>query len=396
MKINGIEVPEPLREEPEYGSWYWYPVPADNKGVGREKWVDVDYDKNLLKHGFCHATEAAARRHFEALIAPSRADAQPVKSVEIDGIKEPEWIDWNGGECPIPGQECEIRTRNGDELWCHNASTLNWFHDDDAAFPAAKNIIAYRVWPAETKQAEQDKDWCPYWEGSIGLHERESCSNCTSDCGHRSVWPAETKQTEQVRPHQNANKNNGLSAENADLGPTTAEPASTLPKVSSDELNREAVRALMRRVAALSYNDSYCGERPGAVKRAVMDWTRQQTRAAADYSKVDDKYQAAAIAREQAFHLAARQAARDAEQEKPASTAPDRQQRPEQTWLHKPTVEALQHDHERQQQRFELAKAALTGVVASAEDDGSTPATFATVAIAIADAVLAELERSNG
>jgi len=334
--VNGIAVPEPMREAPELGTCYWFVDLYAELGVDRTSWNNTTRQQQRLWRGLCHLTESAARAHYEALIAPSRADAQP-NSVEINGIKEPEWIEWNGGECPVSnGVDCEVRFRDGSTLREDVPKVLRWWHTR-----MASDIIAYRVWPAEPKQAEQDDDWCPHWEGNIGLHERECCSNCTrADCSHRNS------------------------------APTLAEPASTPPKVSSDELNREAVRALMRRVAALSYNDSYCGERPGAVKRAVMDWTRQQTRAAADYSKVDDKYQAAAIAREQAFHLAARQAARDAEQEKPASTAPDRQQ-----------------------QRFELTKAAMQGLLTHFGTDA--PSAVATRSAEYADAALAELERTK-
>ena len=87
MKINGIEVPEPMREMPKYDSWYWYTLPSNLNGVGGNFWKNDAVDTERLRRGICHSTEAAARKHFEALTAPSRADEQkpnPVQSHQIE------------------------------------------------------------------------------------------------------------------------------------------------------------------------------------------------------------------------------------------------------------------------------------------------------------------------
>ena len=106
IMVNGIEVPEPMREAPKKEEILWR-VDIDNfNGVDQIVWFASEWQRWMLKNGLCHLTESAARQHFDALIAPSRADAQQPKSpesggiktgaqqansVEIDRIKEPEW-----------------------------------------------------------------------------------------------------------------------------------------------------------------------------------------------------------------------------------------------------------------------------------------------------------------
>jgi len=157
MKINGIEVPEPMRTAPEKGTWYWYPLPNNLNGVGCDLWNNDAFDTERLRRGICHSTEDAARKHFEALIAPSRADAQP-NSVEIDGIKEPKWINWNGGVRPVsPGTDTEIKQRCGHTHRSTHPQDWSWLH---SPMNDSMEIIAYRVWPAEpactTPDSEQE------------------------------------------------------------------------------------------------------------------------------------------------------------------------------------------------------------------------------------------------
>jgi len=85
--------------------------------------------------------------------------------------------------------------------------------------------------------------------------------------------------------------------------PTTAEPASHAPNESDEELNRAAVRALMERVLCLSYNDSYYGERPGAVKQDVMEWVRQRTLSKTNINQSTSNHHAAAISREVTYSI---------------------------------------------------------------------------------------------
>lgn len=99
---------------------------------------------------------SAAAQKIEALAAnpldlpkidPSMVEP-PLTSPPIDkeaaAPVEPEWIEWNGGECPVRnGADVEVRFRDGgidrDSMpeYCRN-----WYHegtDDD--------IVAYRVFP---------------------------------------------------------------------------------------------------------------------------------------------------------------------------------------------------------------------------------------------------------
>jgi len=81
--VNGIAVPEPMREAPIFGEHYY--VPATRAGtenpVFSNVWTNNPFDLRRLNNGLCHLTEDAARAHFEALIAPSRADAQQAEQV---------------------------------------------------------------------------------------------------------------------------------------------------------------------------------------------------------------------------------------------------------------------------------------------------------------------------
>src|SRR5215469_8217260 len=67
LSINGREFPEPMRAAPEVGTWYWYANPFQDSGVGGGKWEGIGYGKQWLERGLCHATEEAARQHFEAI-----------------------------------------------------------------------------------------------------------------------------------------------------------------------------------------------------------------------------------------------------------------------------------------------------------------------------------------
>jgi hypothetical protein len=61
-------------------------------------------------------------------------------------LGEQPWIDWHGGECPVPAEtRVEVRFRMGKEnrpLGC--ASRWLWGHDDDPY-----DIVAYRIIPGE-------------------------------------------------------------------------------------------------------------------------------------------------------------------------------------------------------------------------------------------------------
>jgi hypothetical protein len=154
-------VPEPLQQEPKDGTLYWYLDLDSLDGCYGTEWIGTPDQKRVLARGICHCTKAAALAHFEALIAPSRADAQRADSVEIDAIKEPQWIEWKGGVCPVPdGSDCEIRHRYGGTR--RDKTPLSWRWSatpwQENTYQKDADIIAYRVWPVLPKQAEQEKD----------------------------------------------------------------------------------------------------------------------------------------------------------------------------------------------------------------------------------------------
>lgn len=75
ININGFEVPEPMREEPEHGSSYWLTDPLNIEGVNTCTWYESATDKAWLSLGVCHLTEEAAKLHAEALLSFTRKEA---------------------------------------------------------------------------------------------------------------------------------------------------------------------------------------------------------------------------------------------------------------------------------------------------------------------------------
>lgn len=65
--------------------------------------------------------------------------------MELAKPTEPEWIDWHGGECPVPaGSDCEVRFRDGAVMRDSEPEDWGycWHNDNDP-----RDIVAYRVWP---------------------------------------------------------------------------------------------------------------------------------------------------------------------------------------------------------------------------------------------------------
>lgn len=71
ITVNGIEVPEPVREL-KAGTPVWYVDGASIEGYWEARFRGTDVEMILLDRGLVHMTEEAAVRHFEALIAPSK------------------------------------------------------------------------------------------------------------------------------------------------------------------------------------------------------------------------------------------------------------------------------------------------------------------------------------
>lgn len=72
--INGIEVPEPMREAPDRGTKYFAPALSWVSGLRGETeerctWTGDPGDRRMLEFGFCHATREAAELHAKALLS---------------------------------------------------------------------------------------------------------------------------------------------------------------------------------------------------------------------------------------------------------------------------------------------------------------------------------------
>lgn len=64
------------------------------------------------------------------------------KFAELRAPEEPEWIEWNGGECPVaPEMRVELKFRvHGTHIMPYYADALRWNHENNGG-----DIIAYRV-----------------------------------------------------------------------------------------------------------------------------------------------------------------------------------------------------------------------------------------------------------
>lgn len=74
ININGIEVPEPMREPPECDSRYYFPSFSSSESIGWSYWNRASKDYYLLASGLCHASRDAAKEHAKALISLTKRD----------------------------------------------------------------------------------------------------------------------------------------------------------------------------------------------------------------------------------------------------------------------------------------------------------------------------------
>ena len=61
------EMPEPLREEPEYGRKFWYIDPASEFPTRRTTWRGDEHSVRILNAGLCYPDEITAREASEKL-----------------------------------------------------------------------------------------------------------------------------------------------------------------------------------------------------------------------------------------------------------------------------------------------------------------------------------------
>lgn len=136
-------------------------------GDGREDFREEYAARALKPLASDHTTAIITREQYEAALAAKN-----------DG-----WIDWHGGECPVPeGALVDVRYRNSEkfpdtfgtitlEVGGYGATGRHWNHD---GYP--NDIIAYRLHqPQEAEQAEADdeadlnecigQDAAPVWNG---------------------------------------------------------------------------------------------------------------------------------------------------------------------------------------------------------------------------------------
>lgn len=111
---------------------------------------------NARKHGEDETYEnMVTREQYEAALEASK---EPLTGTGVDG-----WIDWPGGECPVPrGTLVDVRYRNGSELFglpadesvrnSPNAHQAYWDNDDNP-----RDIIAYRLHPHQLLEQANSK-----------------------------------------------------------------------------------------------------------------------------------------------------------------------------------------------------------------------------------------------
>lgn len=71
IRIGDMEVPEPMKTAPEYGTVYWFPSFPYSETADNFAWSGDDVDNRMLQRGLCHATQEAAEAHAKALIKVS-------------------------------------------------------------------------------------------------------------------------------------------------------------------------------------------------------------------------------------------------------------------------------------------------------------------------------------
>jgi len=76
IKVNGFDVPEPMREAPKIGVVYFIASLADERMYCGTKWNNDVHDRRFLSLGICHATKEAAISNAKAMLGidPNRED----------------------------------------------------------------------------------------------------------------------------------------------------------------------------------------------------------------------------------------------------------------------------------------------------------------------------------
>lgn len=72
ININGYEVPEPMREAPDDGTWVWVASPGHPDGVNHyrvSRYMGFDTADRWAALGLMHTTREAAEAHAKALLS---------------------------------------------------------------------------------------------------------------------------------------------------------------------------------------------------------------------------------------------------------------------------------------------------------------------------------------
>ena len=123
-----------------------YQLPKDEEREAFEKWYECVPTFGEAKEVIFASWKAGREELRKAINKPSYAMPPSYAGITLLGTKpnEPEWIPWNGGECPLSDKvkRWEYKMRNGK---CHLTGgsaqeTAYWHH-----LNLAGDIIAYRV-----------------------------------------------------------------------------------------------------------------------------------------------------------------------------------------------------------------------------------------------------------
>ena len=68
ITVNGFEVPEPMREAPEYKSHYYIAGIVNESLFQGRIWTGDAYDKRMMSRSICHTVQEAAIAHAKAML----------------------------------------------------------------------------------------------------------------------------------------------------------------------------------------------------------------------------------------------------------------------------------------------------------------------------------------
>lgn len=68
IKVNGFNVPEPMRDGLAIGDTYWIVYPSNKDMYDSFKWAGDETDVMRLSRGICHTTKEAAIAHVKAML----------------------------------------------------------------------------------------------------------------------------------------------------------------------------------------------------------------------------------------------------------------------------------------------------------------------------------------